>query len=55
LLIPKHKDGLSQLSKAEEKHKEILGHLMVAARKVADSLGLKDGYRLVINDGPSAG
>ena len=31
LLIPKNKDGLSQLSKAEEKNKEVLGHLMLKA------------------------
>lgn len=31
ILIPKNKDGLSQLSKAEDRHKDILGHLMVKA------------------------
>ena len=31
------------------------GHLIVSARKVAESLGLKDGYRLVINQGLDAG
>lgn len=55
LLIPKHRDGLSQLSKAEEKHKEILGHLMVTVAKIAKQEGLDDGYRLVINDGELSG
>eukprot|EP00357_Protocruzia_adherens_P004751 CAMPEP_0115014622 /NCGR_PEP_ID=MMETSP0216-20121206/26208_1 /TAXON_ID=223996 /ORGANISM="Protocruzia adherens, Strain Boccale" /LENGTH=120 /DNA_ID=CAMNT_0002384437 /DNA_START=41 /DNA_END=400 /DNA_ORIENTATION=+ len=31
VIIPKEKDGLSQLIKAEERHKEILGHLMYVA------------------------
>ena len=32
---------------------QLLGHLMVAARKTAEALGIaKSGYRLVVNDGP---
>ena len=38
-------------SKAEEKHKELLGHLMFTAAKVAAQEGLDDGYRVVINNG----
>jgi Diadenosine tetraphosphate (Ap4A) hydrolase and other HIT family hydrolases len=55
LLIPKNRDGLSQLSKAEDKHKELLGHMMVTVAKIAKQEGLEDGYRLVINDGLGAG
>mmetsp|Transcript_66979 Transcript_66979/g.135793 ORF Transcript_66979/g.135793 Transcript_66979/m.135793 type:complete len:178 (-) Transcript_66979:124-657(-) len=52
LVIPKNRDGLSQLSKAEERHKELLGHLMWAASKIANDQGLgEDGFRVVINDG----
>ncbi|BBN07015.1 histidine triad (HIT) family protein [Marchantia polymorpha subsp. ruderalis] len=51
VIIPKDRDGLTQLSKAEERHKEILGHLMYVATVVAKDLGLKDGFRIVINDG----
>lgn len=29
--------------------KELLGHIHVVAVKLADQLGLKDGYRIVIN------
>ena len=33
-----------------------MGHVLVAARKVADQLGLTAaGYRLVVNDGDAAG
>ena len=35
LVIPKNRQGLSQLSKATEAHSELLGHLMVATAKVA--------------------
>jgi len=35
LVIPKNRDGLSQLSKSEARHKKLLGHLMVVASQVA--------------------
>ncbi|KAF4677616.1 Histidine triad nucleotide-binding protein 2, mitochondrial [Perkinsus chesapeaki] len=53
LLIPKHKGDLTRLSKATEKDKDLLGHMMVTVPKVAAACGLDD-YRLVINDGASA-
>jgi len=40
LLIPKIKNGLSQLSKADDKNKEILGHLMLSVGKVAKALNI---------------
>ncbi|EOY08712.1 hypothetical protein QUC31_010776 [Theobroma cacao] len=52
LIIPKSKDGLTGLSKAEERHCEILGHLLYIAKLVAKQEGLEDGFRIVINDGP---
>ncbi|CAH9077166.1 unnamed protein product [Cuscuta epithymum] len=52
LIIPKLRDGLSRLSKAEERHTEILGHLLYVAKVVADKEGISDGFRVVINDGP---
>eukprot|EP00546_Thalassionema_frauenfeldii_P007619 CAMPEP_0178920000 /NCGR_PEP_ID=MMETSP0786-20121207/14756_1 /TAXON_ID=186022 /ORGANISM="Thalassionema frauenfeldii, Strain CCMP 1798" /LENGTH=132 /DNA_ID=CAMNT_0020594007 /DNA_START=564 /DNA_END=962 /DNA_ORIENTATION=+ len=50
LVIPKERDGLTQLSLAREDQKELLGHLMY----VAKDLGKKecpDGFRIIINDG----
>ncbi|KAG7372572.1 HIT-like domain containing protein [Nitzschia inconspicua] len=50
LVIPKNRDGLTQLSKAREDQKALLGHLMY----VAQELGQKEcpgGFRIVINDG----
>jgi diadenosine tetraphosphate (Ap4A) HIT family hydrolase len=35
LIIPKNKDGLTGISKAEEKHQQILGKLLLAASKIA--------------------
>jgi histidine triad (HIT) family protein len=51
LIIPKRKDGLSQLSKAQERHTMLLGHLMLVASKVAAQENLSQGYRIVVNDG----
>ena len=55
IIIPKNKDGLTGVSKAEEKHEVILGKMLVAAAKIAKQEGLGNGYRLVINDGEHAG
>ena len=35
LVIPKDRDGLTQLSKATDRHEKILGHLLHVASKVA--------------------
>ena len=52
LVIPKDRDGLSQFSKAETRHKDLLGHLMIVASQVARQQGLgESGFRTVINDG----
>ncbi|XP_021893302.1 14 kDa zinc-binding protein [Carica papaya] len=52
IIIPKVRDGLTGLSKAEERHCEILGRLLCTAKLVAKQEGLDDGFRIVINDGP---
>ncbi|XP_050359139.1 adenosine 5'-monophosphoramidase HINT1-like [Nymphalis io] len=50
LVIPRK--PISQLSKAEDDDEQLLGHLLIVARKVAAQQGLdKSGFRLVINDG----
>ncbi len=52
LVIPKNRDGLTGISKAEDRHASLLGHLMVIAAKVAKQENMhEDGYRVVINDG----
>ncbi|PIN24794.1 Zinc-binding protein of the histidine triad (HIT) family [Handroanthus impetiginosus] len=54
LVIPKLRDGLTHLGKAEKRHEEILGRLLYAAKIVAEKEGIIDGFRVVINSGPSA-
>lgn len=38
---------------AEARHEEILGQLLYAAKIVAEKEGIVDGFRVVINSGPS--
>ncbi|KAL5577533.1 hypothetical protein UlMin_019232 [Ulmus minor] len=54
LVIPKLRDGLTQLGKAEPRQVEILGELLYAAKIVAEKEGIVDGFRVVINNGPEA-
>ncbi|KAK2173686.1 hypothetical protein NP493_855g00034 [Ridgeia piscesae] len=53
LVIPKK--PIVQLSQSADSDEQLLGHLLVVARKVAAKEGLTDGYRLVINDGRHGG
>ncbi len=41
-VIPTHAD-------MQEQHGNLMGHLHVVAARLADQLGLTDGYRIVIN------
>ena len=50
LVIPKHRDGLTQLSKAREDQKALLGHLMYVAQELAQK-ECPGGFRITINDG----
>eukprot|EP00045_Choanoeca_perplexa_P000387 m.14330 g.14330 ORF g.14330 m.14330 type:complete len:169 (-) comp10258_c0_seq1:35-541(-) len=49
LVIPKK--PVSQLSKASDEDEQLLGHLLLVARRVAQEQGLTQGFRTVINDG----
>ena len=53
LVIPKQ--PIPQLDAATEADRELLGHLLLTAKKVAQQAGLTNGYRLVINSGPDGG
>ena len=50
LVIPKHRDGLVQLSMARSDQKDLLGHLMYVAQEVGKK-ECPNGFRVVINDG----
>lgn len=53
LLIPKQE--IDKLSSAVGADQALLGHLMLAAAKVARQLGVGDAFRLVVNNGAAAG
>jgi histidine triad (HIT) family protein len=55
LLIPRS-DDLESLNDASKSDEAILGHLLFAAAKVANQVGIAEsGYRVVINTGEAAG
>ncbi|MEG3435865.1 histidine triad nucleotide-binding protein [Pannus brasiliensis CCIBt3594] len=53
LVIPKK--PLPKLEEATDGDRELLGHLLLIAKKVAADAGLKNGYRVVINNGADGG
>jgi len=54
IIIPKR--CIPRIGEASESDAALLGHLLLAAPKIALLLGVKEsGYRLVINNGPDAG
>ena len=53
LIIPKLLIDMPE--NIEESHQEIVGHLFVVAKILAQELKIKEGYRLVMNNGENAG
>ncbi|XP_056393260.1 adenosine 5'-monophosphoramidase HINT1 [Hyla sarda] len=53
LVVPKK--AISRVSEAEPADEALLGHLMIVGKKCAADLGLTNGYRLVVNEGPDGG
>lgn len=53
LLIPKKE--IDRLANARGEDQALLGHLLLAAGKVAKQLGVGDAFRLVVNNGAQAG
>ncbi len=53
LLIPKQE--IPRLTDARDADQVLLGHLLLAAGKVARQLGVGDAFRLVVNNGADAG
>jgi len=53
LIIPKK--PIPQLGAATEEDQSLLGHLLLVAKRMAEQLGLTQGYRLVINTGAHGG
>jgi len=53
ILIPKKE--IASVDDVEEDDVPVVGHLLLAAGRIARQLGLTGGYRLVTNCGPAAG
>ncbi len=53
LVIPKKE--IAKLSDAGAGDQAVLGHLMLAAGKIARQLGVGDAFRLIVNNGAEAG
>jgi histidine triad (HIT) family protein len=53
LVIPKN--PIAKLADVQEADAQLLGHLLLTARKIAASEGYADGFRIVINNGEKAG
>lgn len=53
LIIPKI--PISKVADADTDDQSILGHLLLKAGDIAEDLGVKDAFRLVINNGEGAG
>ena len=53
LVVPKRL--IARLDNAKPEDEVLLGKLLLAAKKVANDLGLTNGYRVVINNGPDGG
>ncbi|OKH20618.1 histidine triad nucleotide-binding protein [Hydrococcus rivularis NIES-593] len=53
LVIPKK--PIPQLDAATLEDRDLLGHLLLTVKKVAEQVGLGNGYRVVINNGHDGG
>jgi histidine triad (HIT) family protein len=53
LIIPK--EHIISVDYLEEKNKEIIGELVLAAKRIAKTKGLSTGYKLAINVGKDGG
>lgn len=53
LIIPRK--PIARLVDAQQSDSELLGHLLLVAGKVANDLGVGEGFRLVINNGADGG
>ena len=54
LIIPK--EHICCANKLEDTHKELLGHIILTAKKIAEAEGIaENGYRIINNCGEDAG
>ena len=53
LVIPKQ--PIVKLADAESEDHKLMGHLLLTVKRVAEQVGLTNGYRVVINNGNDGG
>ena len=53
LVIPKK--PIPRLSESSAEDKDLMGHLLMTVKKVAEQVNLTNGYRVVINNGKDGG
>jgi histidine triad (HIT) family protein len=53
LVIPKQ--PIAKLADAESQDHALMGHLLLTVKRVAEQVGLTNGYRVVINNGEDGG
>ncbi|XP_075691868.1 adenosine 5'-monophosphoramidase HINT1 [Rhinoderma darwinii] len=53
LVVPKK--AISRVSEADPSDEALLGHLIIVGKKCAADLGLTNGFRMVVNEGPDGG
>lgn len=53
LIVPRR--PLDRVAHATEEDQAMLGHLLLAAGKIAEQLDCRDAFRLVVNNGADAG
>ena len=53
LLVPKKE--IDMLANAGPEDQALLGHMLLAAGKIATQLGVADAFRVVVNNGAAAG
>ena len=53
LVIPKKR--IPKLADAESRDHALMGHLLLTVKRVAEQVGLTNGYRVVINTGADGG
>jgi len=53
LVIPRKE--IRSLAELGDEDQELIGHLFLVVRRLAEQFGLADGYRAVINCGPAGG
>ena len=53
LVIPK--EPIPKLADAGDQHQALMGHLLLTVKRVAEQVGLTNGYRVAINNGAYGG